>query len=118
MSSTETGSRITSGAGFSQVFLRPEYQEKYVKEYLSTFDQDVPSSWYSQKVCWWKWLRVKNHFLSHSPFTFLNREDVMLMFLPLEEISPLSLVFFFFFSSSFSLLLTPFLPLRWILPCC
>lgn len=50
VSSTRTGSRITSGAGFSDVFPRPRYQDEDVRKYLTTLEKSVPSSWFNPKV--------------------------------------------------------------------
>lgn len=51
MSSTTTGSRITSGGGFSNVFSRPQYQggnsTGLVAKYIGAYLNDVPSSWYN-----------------------------------------------------------------------
>jgi len=49
MSSTSTGSRITSGGGFSNVFDMPTYQSSVVQNYITNSLQKVPSSWYNAK---------------------------------------------------------------------
>jgi tripeptidyl-peptidase I len=48
VSSTTTGSRITSGSGFSNVFATPGYQKSMVDSYVSNvLVKSVPSSWYN-----------------------------------------------------------------------
>ncbi|MDP2437715.1 MAG: S53 family peptidase, partial [archaeon] len=47
-SSTLTGSRISTGGGFSDVFPRPSYQDAWVKAYLVDYiDKKIPQSWYN-----------------------------------------------------------------------
>ncbi|GAM28939.1 hypothetical protein SAMD00019534_121150 [Acytostelium subglobosum LB1] len=48
-SSIATGSRITSGGGFSNVFGRPSYQDAVVQDYINThLENNIPSSYYNQ----------------------------------------------------------------------
>ncbi|EFA80244.1 hypothetical protein PPL_07069 [Heterostelium album PN500] len=47
-SSIATGSRITSGGGFSNVFARPSYQENVTSDYISTYLTNIPQSYYNQ----------------------------------------------------------------------
>ena len=47
-SSTLTGSRISTGGGFSDVFPRPAYQDAWVKGYLGGFiDRQIPATWFN-----------------------------------------------------------------------
>ncbi|GAM22413.1 hypothetical protein SAMD00019534_055880 [Acytostelium subglobosum LB1] len=46
-SSIATGSRITSGGGFSNVFLRPSYQDKVVVDYVNTYLSNIPATYYN-----------------------------------------------------------------------
>eukprot|EP01094_Clydonella_sp_ATCC50884_P028367 TRINITY_DN8492_c0_g1_i1.p1 TRINITY_DN8492_c0_g1~~TRINITY_DN8492_c0_g1_i1.p1 ORF type:complete len:516 (-),score=102.13 TRINITY_DN8492_c0_g1_i1:65-1612(-) len=46
-SSIATGSRITSGGGFSDVFAMPSYQSEQVKAYLSTEGSSIPSQYFN-----------------------------------------------------------------------
>ena len=45
-SSTQTGSRISSGGGFSNVFPQPSYQSNPVSNYVRTTLNNVPSNYY------------------------------------------------------------------------
>eukprot|EP01133_Synstelium_polycarpum_P006767 gene6767-7866_t len=48
VSSIATGSRITSGGGFSNLFGRPSYQDQYVQDYINTHLSNLPSNFYNQ----------------------------------------------------------------------
>ncbi|EGG15060.1 hypothetical protein DFA_09883 [Cavenderia fasciculata] len=46
-SSIATGSRITSGGGFSNVFGRPSYQDNFTVDYINTHLQSLPAGFYN-----------------------------------------------------------------------
>jgi len=46
-SSIATGSRITSGGGFSNVFAPQEFQVPFIKKYLDTYTKDIPKQFYN-----------------------------------------------------------------------